>query len=336
MLAQEKHAALPTPGALAAPKAFREDAGPSESLSAWMQRWVLGTAYALHPSRIADCPSLIAHTLADMARGGTRVPDPGRTWARPDTFAGVCCDISPETFLAAVRLGFFPWSHCGPLKWWTRKKRMVLFLGEHKLEKRTLREMRKNAYTVTFDTAFGDVMRACAGPRSYNWHALTWITPLMQRLYAGLHRLNHAHSFEIWNAEGRLVGGGFGISVGRIFLSDSLFSRERDVSKMASAALYFHLAKWGYVLCDGRDFTPMMDAMGFREITRAEYEALLAEHAHAGGHPLPWTVEADLATVAAWVTGLKRTGTAMETAKTSREPDVRVPRKRAKDATRPA
>lgn len=314
MLVQEKLATLHAERAPAAPQAPGESATSGETLSTRLQRWLLGTAYALHPSRIGDVPHLVAHTLADILRGGTRVPDPRRTYARPDTFAGVCRGISAETFLAAARLGFFPWSHCGPLKWWTRRKRMVLFLGEHKLEKRCLREMRKNAYTVTFDTAFNDVVRACAGPRSYNWHALTWITPLMQRLYADLHRQGHAHSFEIWNADGKLVGGGFGVAVGRVFLSDSLFSRERDVSKMVSSVLYYHLAQWGYVLCDGRDFTPMMDAMGFREITRAEHEALLAEHAHAGGRAAPWVAEADLAAVAKWVTDLKRADGAAQAA----------------------
>jgi leucyl/phenylalanyl-tRNA--protein transferase len=306
MLVQKNVEALHAPVAPTAPMTAREGGVFGESFGAWTQRWVLGTAYALHPSRIADFPYLAAYTLADVARGGTRVPDPRRTRARPDTFAGICRGISPETFLAAARLGFFPWCHCGPLKWWTRSKRMVLFLGEHKLEKRCLREMRKNAYTVTFDAAFDDVVRACAGPRSYNWHALTWITPLMQRLYAALHRQGHAHSFEIWNAAGSLVGGGFGVSIGRIFVSESLFSRERDVSKMVSSVLYYHLAKWGYVLCDGRDYTPMMDAMGFREISRAEHETLLAEHAHGGGRQAPWVVEADPAAVAQWVTGLKR------------------------------
>lgn len=306
MLARQNLATLHDDAAFGVPQTSCGKISRGESLNAWVQRWVLGTAYALHPSRIADVPYLVAHTLADVLRGGTRVPDPARTYARPDTFAGVCRDLSTETFLAAARLGFFPWHHCGPLKWWTRRKRMVLFFADHKLEKRCLREMRKNAYTVTFDTAFDDVVRACAGPRSYNWHALTWITPLMQRLYADLHRQGHAHSFEIWSADGQLVGGGFGVSIGRVFLSDSLFSRERDVSKMVSAVLYYHLARWGYVLCDGRDYTPMMDAMGFREITRADHETLLAQHAHTGGRATPWTVEADLAAVAKWVTNLKR------------------------------
>lgn len=271
-----------------------------------VQRWILGTLYALKPAHVGDLPHLLFYSARDMLRGGTRVPDQSRTQSRPNTFAGVCRDLSPETMLAALRLGFFPWCHVGPLKWWTRTQRMVLSFDDHKLEKRTLREMKKNTYRVTFDTAFDDVVRECAAPRSYNWHTLTWITPTIRRLYADLHRLGHAHSFEIWNESGTLVGGGFGISIGRIFISDSLFSRERDVSKMVSSALYYHLAKWGYVLCDGRDHTPMQEAMGYREIPRAEHEALLAEHAHAGGRSGPWVAEVDLAAVAQWVSANKR------------------------------
>jgi leucyl/phenylalanyl-tRNA--protein transferase len=273
----------------------------SEPLEQRVRRWSLGSAYALQPERIGGLPALLWHCARDILRGGTLVPETSRTFPMPDTFAGVCRNISAETMIEAARKGFFAWAHCGPLKWWTRENRMVLFFDAHKLEKRCLREMKKNAYRVTFDTAFDTVMAECAAPRSYNWHSLTWITPRMRRLYAGMHRLGRAHSFEIWNAEGVLVGGGFGIAVGRVFISDSLFSRERDVSKMVSSALYYHLAKWGYVLCDGRDYTAMQDAMGYREIPRAEYEALLVEHARADIGSGPWTAEADLATVAQWV-----------------------------------
>ncbi|WP_020084414.1 leucyl/phenylalanyl-tRNA--protein transferase [Hyphomicrobium zavarzinii] len=294
-----------------------EDTTPRETWSKWIHRWILGLAYAARPGRIGDLPSLIWHSALDIARGGTVVPDASRTASRPDTFAGICRDISALTMIEAARKGFFAWAHCGPLKWWTREKRMALVFNEHKLEKRCLREMKKNAYRVSFDTAFETVVRECAAPRAYNWHTLTWITPLMQRLYRDLHRLGYAHSFEIWNADGKLVGGGFGISIGRVFLSDSLFSRERDVSKMVSSALYYHLAKWGYVLCDGRDYTPMQDAMGYREISRADYEAILAKHAHTGGRQGRWVAEADLATVAQWVSANKRPAIAGTPGKTS-------------------
>ena len=259
----------------------------------------MGTAYACHPKRAFDLPFLLWLTLADLARGGTLIPDPANTHSRPDTFGGICRDISPDTILAAARLGFFPWCHLGPLKWWTRQERMVLFLDEQHIAKRLRRDMRKSPYRVTFDCAFDEVIKACAGPRKGRPRGLTWITPQIMQLYAALHDQGHAHSFEVWSPDGELVGGGYGLAVGRVFFTESQFSRASNTSKMGFAVLNHHLAKWGYVLNDGKDFTPTIDAMGFRAIPRVEFEALLAEHAHVGGRSGPWTVEADLATVAA-------------------------------------
>lgn len=274
-----------------------------ESWNTWAQRWVLGAAYALMPARAASFPHLVLHTLADLARGGTRVPHPARTRAVPDTFGGVCRGLSAETILAAARNGFFPWCHCGPLKWWTRERRMVLFFDELHISKRLRRDMRKAPYRVTFDAAFERVIAACAGHRSYNRHSLTWITPRIMRLYTDLFDRGHAHSFEVWDADGNLVGGGYGLSVGRVFITESQFSLARDTSKMGFAVLNYHLAKWGYVLNDGKDFTPTIDAMGFRLIPRAEYEGILAESTAVGamgGKVGRWQAEADLAAVAAW------------------------------------
>lgn len=272
---------------------FRET--PKEKLL----RWLMGTAYACHPKRVADLPFLWWGMLADVARGGTAMPSAARTRARPDTFAGICRDISPEKILAAARQGYFPWCHLGPLKWWTRSKRTVLFLGEQHMAKRLRREMKKSPYRVTFDEAFDDVIKACAGPRKGRPRGLTWITPQIMRLYATLHDMGYAHSFEVWSPDGRLVGGGYGLSIGRVFFTESQFSSESNTSKMGFATLNYHLAKWGYVLNDGKDYTPTIDAMGFRAIPRAEFEAILAQHAHSGARSAPWTVEADLATVAA-------------------------------------
>jgi leucyl/phenylalanyl-tRNA--protein transferase len=272
-----------------------------ETLAQRASRWALGLAYALSPKRISTLPALTFWCIRDMLRGGTIIPNPTRTMRTPDTFAGVVRSLTPETFLAALRLGFFPWCHVGPLKWWTRENRMVLFFDSHKLEKDPLRKMKRNAYTFTFDTAFDDIVVACAGKRARNWHNLTWITPRFMRLYSALHAMGVAHSFEIRNADGKLVGGGFGVSVGRVFYSESLFSHEKDTSKMACSALFYHLAKWGYVMCDGRDYTGMQDAMGFRLIARAEHEAILSKHAFVGGKAGRWVPETDLAGVATWV-----------------------------------
>lgn len=294
--------ALTTPEADAA---SRRERLFRESWNGWTQRWILGTAYALKPDLIRDTPHLLYRAALDFLTGGTRVPARDRTWSRPDTFGGTCRDISAATVLAAARNGFFPWCHCGPLKWWTREKRMVLFFNEYRIAKRLRRDMKKAPYRVTFDQAFAEVIAACARQRSYNRHALTWITPKIMRLYADLFDKGHAHSFEVWDADGNLVGGGYGLAVGRVFMTESQFSRASNTSKMGFAVLNYHLAKWGFVANDGKDFTPTIDAMGFRLIPRAEFDAMLddrsmddAMKARVGR----WTVEADLATVASWQT----------------------------------
>ena len=263
-------------------------------------RWVLGLAYACKPKRLAALPYLWLWCALDMARGGTRVPDPARVKIIPDTFGGVARAISPETILAAARKGFFPWCHVGPLKWWTREQRMVLKPGDFRISKTTKRLMKKSAYRVTFDTAFDDVIKACAGRRKNRLYGLTWITPKMMRLYAGLHDMGAAHSFEVWNGEGELVGGGYGISIGRCFFTESQFSLESNTSKMGFATLTYHLAKWGYVLNDGKDWTPTIEEAGFQLVPRAEFEGLMGEHGQGPSPAVAWNVEADLATVSLW------------------------------------
>jgi leucyl/phenylalanyl-tRNA--protein transferase len=255
------------------------------------KRLVLGIAYALQPQRIASVPHVLLWTAMDLLRGGTKVPDPCRTRSRPDTFGGVVRDLTPDSYLAALRLGFFPWTHCGPLKWWTRSKRMVLFFPELHVSRKLRRLISSGKYRVTFDTAFDEVVEACRAPRTYNWHTLTWITPRFVSLFSEMHRKGYAHSFEVWNGNGDLVGGGFGTAVGRIFIGESMFSLEPETSKLAAAVLYAHLEKWGFALVDARDFTPVLAKTGYREIPRAQYEALLKQHAYEPDRLGPWSVE---------------------------------------------
>ncbi len=271
----------------------------SESRHETARRWALGLAYALQPSRIGDVPLLLAGMARDALTGGTRIPDPSRTLSRPDTFGGICRGISPETILEAGRRGFYPWCHIGPLKWWTRARRMVLLLPEHHIAKRFRPMMRKSNWRVTFDTAFDEVIKACAAPRSNRAHSLTWITPKIMRLYAELHRQGHAHSVEVWGEDGRLIGGAYGLAVGRVFITESQFFREPNASKMGYHVLNHHLAKWGFVLNDNKGWTEATEKMGFKLIPRAEFEALLAIHARTPLRTGAWTVEDDIRAVGA-------------------------------------
>jgi leucyl/phenylalanyl-tRNA--protein transferase len=262
---------------------------PQETPLATAKRWGLGVAYALQPQRIASVPHLLLWTCLDLIRGGTEIPDQTRTKSRPDTFAGVVRDLTPETYMAAVRLGFFPWAHCGPLKWWTRKKRSVLFFAELHVSRRLKRLMKSGKYRVTFDTAFDQVLKNCAAPRSYNWHTLTWLTPRFMMLFAELHRRGLTHSYEVWNTAGELVAGGFGTAAGKVFVGESMFSHEADASKLASIVLYAHLKRWGFTLVDARDRTPVLAMQGYRDIPRAEFEALMQQHAMPDHRIGRWT-----------------------------------------------
>lgn len=270
-----------------------------ETLPSKASRWLLGIAYACHPKRIGTLPALWLWTTVDLLRGGTRIPDPKRTVASPDTFAGVCRNPTTETLVAAARLGFYPWCHVGLLKWWTRQNRMVLFFDDHRIAKRFRSTMRNAGYRVTFDTAFDEVMKGCAEPRQNRWHNLTWITPKIMRLYADMHRAGYAHSVEVWDRNGQLVGGTYGVAVGRIFVTESQFFRQPNASKVGFHVLNHHLAKWGFLLNDNKGWTEATAAMGFREIPRAEFEKLLSEHANCADRCGPWHIEDDVATVAA-------------------------------------
>lgn len=227
------------------------------------------------------------------------MPSQDRVAAKPDSFAGICRGLSTPSLVAAARLGFYPWCHIGPLKWWTRQNRMVLFFEDHHIAKRFRTTMRTSGYRVTFDTDFDAVIKACAEPRSNRAHALTWITPRIMQLYSDMHRAGYAHSVEVWDGDGNLAGGSYGVAVGKIFVTESQFFRQPNASKIGYHVLNHHLAKWGFVLNDNKGWTEATAKMGFREIPREDFERILAEHAHGPDRIGPWTIEDDVAAVAA-------------------------------------
>ncbi len=280
-----------------------------ESMVAKLLRWALGTAYVMLPNRISALPALLGETLLSISRGGTLLPSAENLRSRPDGFAGVVRDASPSSLLFAHRQGFYAQSHFGPLKWWSSSRRYVLFLGERTLPNRLRKIIRKSSLKVTFDSAFDEVIKGCAEPRPGR-PRLTWITPRIMRLYASLHDQGYAHSFELWDEAGKLVGGGYGVAIGNVFVTESQFSRVRDASKIGFQVLNHHLALWGFVLNDVKNTAPHFDNMGFRHISRKEYEALLREHAQRRNDvERPWKVVAaldEVATGAAAVRGAKQ------------------------------
>jgi leucyl/phenylalanyl-tRNA--protein transferase len=159
--------------------------------------------------------------------------------------------------------------------------------------------MRKQNYTVTFDRDFEAVITACSQRRPGRWH-LTWITPTIMKLYAEAFDAGHVHSFEVWNQAKQLVGGGYGVSVGGAFTTESQFSRERNTSKIGFTVLNWHLSKWGYAFNDGKLMTPTLQDMNFRDVPRRDYLSRLRAATHAPGKSGRWTLEADLNQIADW------------------------------------
>lgn len=202
-------------------------------------------------------------------------PPPSR-WAFPPAHEapgraplGIGADLEPGTLVAAYRAGIFPWpDDAGRLLWWSPDPRAVIPLdGFH--ESRSLRRVRRR-FGVTYDVAFGDVMRGCA-----TTHGPTWITPAMFAAYVRLHELGWAHSVEVWR-DGTLVGGLYGVGVGGAFTAESMFHRVRDASKVALATLVDHLTARRFDLFDVQLLTPHLVTLGAIEIPRDAYLARLA------------------------------------------------------------
>ncbi len=209
--------------------------------------------------------------------------------------AGLLCaggDLAPERLLAAYRQGIFPWYSAGePLLWWSPDPRMVLLPKELRITRSFAKILNHRRYEVCLDTAFAQVMAACAAPRA--GASGTWITSEMQQAYLRMHRLGYAHSVETW-IDGQLVGGLYGMAIGRAFYGESMFSRVSDASKIALAHLCRYLELRGFAVIDCQMNTTHLASLGAREISRTEFVAGLA----------CWTAEAAMEIEAAgpWTT----------------------------------
>jgi len=195
-------------------------------------------------------------------------------------------DLSSGRLLDAYRHGIFPWfSEGDPILWWSPDPRMILFPAELKISRSLGKTLRNRFYEARFDSAFDEVIAGCAAPRK--GEAGTWICEAMIEAYRRLHRLGYAHSVEIW-IDGNLAGGLYGVAVGRVFFGESMFSRARDASKIALAALVAHLKSAGFGLIDCQMRTRHLESLGAREIPRRRFSRLLEELIHYPHAPGSW------------------------------------------------
>ena len=185
-------------------------------------------------------------------------------------------DLSPARLLAAYQRGIFPWYSPGqPVLWWSPDPRAVLFPEEFNCSRSLGKTIRNGGFEVVIDRDFGAIMDACAAPRA---HAPgTWITSEMRSAYLRLHRLGQAHSFETWR-NGQLAGGLYGVRLGRVFFGESMFSRERDASKVALAHLVAVCLRNSIAVIDCQLPSPHLESLGSRTIPRQQFQALLREN----------------------------------------------------------
>lgn len=186
-------------------------------------------------------------------------------------------DLSPQRLLAAYERGVFPWySAQQPILWWSPDPRMVLFPQEFKVSRSLAKTLRNGPYSTRLDTAFDAVIRACAAPRRSG--SDTWLNDEMMEAYGELHRKGFGHSVECF-AEDRLVGGLYGIQLGGVFFGESMFSRERDASKVAMARLVDECASRSIRLVDCQVASSHLSSLGAREVPRSEFVSLLRRYA---------------------------------------------------------
>ena len=191
-------------------------------------------------------------------------------------------DLSPQRLLAAYQRGIFPWFSEGqPILWWSTDPRMVLMTEQFRISdslKKTLRKIERDIqsgggrWQLRFDGDFEAVMRACAAPRKDG--PGTWISEDIIAGYMGLHRLGYAHSSELW-LDGQLVGGAYGVSIGRMFYGESMFARVTDGSKVALAQLVHFLRGHGVTMIDCQQETSHLASLGAAPIPRAQFLAHL-------------------------------------------------------------
>ena len=199
-------------------------------------------------------------------------PDP--ELAEPDGLLAVGGDLSPDRLLRAYADGIFPWySEETPILWWSPEPRMVLLPAEFHLPRSLRRSLRSGAFEIRADTAFGEVIRRCAGKDRPGQDG-TWITSEMVLAYERLHDMGFAHSFEAWDG-GELAGGLYGVSLGAAFFGESMFADRPEASKVAFAASVDWMRGRGFELIDCQVDTEHLRRFGAREIPRAEFLARL-------------------------------------------------------------
>lgn len=208
---------------------------------------------------------------------------------QPNGLLAAGADLSPERLIEAYSHGIFPWFNDDePILWWSPSPRMVLFPNELKLSRSLKKTIRNREYEVRLDHSFTQVMQGCAQARK--GQSGTWITPVMIDAYTQLHRKGIAHSAETW-VDGELVGGLYGIALGRMFYGESMFTTVTDASKIAFVHLVWQLKRWGFEMIDCQMKTSHLSSFGAREIPRADFLRRMTKYTQNSPITMPWVFD---------------------------------------------
>jgi len=203
-------------------------------------------------------------------------PDCSQAFEEPNGLLAAGGDLSLTRLRNAYQQGIFPWySENQPILWWTPNPRLVLFPQELKISRSLRKSIRTLAVEIRFDTVFRDVIRACSESRATQ--SGTWILPQMQAAYVRLHQAGLAHSVEVWQQD-HLIGGLYGVAMGRVFFGESMFHRVTDASKIAFYYLVQFLTSRQFALIDCQVRTNHLVSLGAREIPRTEFLQLVMAH----------------------------------------------------------
>jgi leucyl/phenylalanyl-tRNA--protein transferase len=207
----------------------------------------------------------------------------------PDGLLAAGGDLSPQRLLAAYRRGIFPWYSQGqPILWWCPDPRAVLLPSAFKTSRSLAKNMRNRGYTLRIDSAFDAVIAACASTAVRPGG--TWLSAEMRTAYSALHQQGFAHSFETWDGE-RLIGGLYGVAIGRVFFGESMFSLERDASKMALRGLCDQLVERDFHMIDCQMATPHLLSLGAELMPRTQFIRRLQTHVDIAASSVSWQTD---------------------------------------------
>lgn len=193
--------------------------------------------------------------------------------AEEDGLLAVGGDLLPERIILAYAQGIFPWYNENPILWWSPNPRMVLYPEKFKISKSLQQVLKSNKFSVSIDACFADVIENCKSINRSNQDG-TWITPAMKKAYIRLHKIGIAHSFEVFNNE-KLVGGLYGVSLGKAFFGESMFHIESNASKVAFYYLCQFAKQNNFQFIDCQVANPHLESLGAEEIPRSEFLKLL-------------------------------------------------------------